>query len=161
MANKRPCGCGCGQMTASQFVRNHNKRIPLDSYVVSDEGFEKPCWLWPGGLTSDGYARIARDGVRHLAHRFFYEREYGPIADGMEIDHLCSVRNCVNPAHLQEVTPTENKRRAASFARNRGVALGMLVARITTGLTVDDIAEMFGSTYAGASNVLYGQAWCS
>ena len=70
------------------------------------------CWLWTGRLEALGYARCRVDGERVYAHRYAYELEVGPIPDGMEIDHLCRVRHCVNPTHLEAVTHRENLRRS-------------------------------------------------
>jgi hypothetical protein len=66
------------------------------------------CWLWSGSLNDDGYGILRRLS----AHRYAYELLVGPIPDGMEIDHVCSVRKCVNPAHMEAVTHTENIRRS-------------------------------------------------
>jgi len=71
------------------------------------------CWLWTGS-TSRGYGSIRLGGAdqpRPQVHRVAYELLVGPIPDGMEIDHLCRVRNCVNPDHLEPVTTSENLRR--------------------------------------------------
>lgn len=67
------------------------------------------CWLWMGSRTSSGYGRwwiSERRWVR--AHRVAYELAKGPIPSGLEIDHLCRVRHCVNPAHLEAVSHKEN-----------------------------------------------------
>ena len=76
------------------------------------------CWVWTGRLNDDGYGVLDmswRGGGPKLrsAHRLAYELLVGPIPDGLELDHLCFVRSCVNPAHLEPVTHAENLRRAA------------------------------------------------
>jgi hypothetical protein len=71
------------------------------------------CWLWTGPLHSLGYARFRMDReTRVYAHRYAYELENGPIPDGLTIDHICRVRHCVNPDHLEAVTQRENLRRS-------------------------------------------------
>lgn len=70
------------------------------------------CWVWTAASNGRGYGRIWVDGRPHPAHRVAYEIHVGPIPAGMEIDHLCRNRGCVNPAHLEPVTRRENLRRA-------------------------------------------------
>ena len=65
------------------------------------------CWLWTGCLNSGGYGSWGRT----LAHRFAYQARRGPIPEGLCIDHLCRVRRCVRPDHLEAVTQSENVRR--------------------------------------------------
>ena len=65
------------------------------------------CWLWTGARSS-GYGRFRVGGRIIYAHRWSYEQVHGPIPDGLEIDHLCRVRHCVNPADLEVVTSREN-----------------------------------------------------
>lgn len=69
------------------------------------------CWLWTGYLSADGYGAISVGGKPTGAHRAAYETYTGPIPEGMEIDHLCRVRHCVNPAHLEAVTHKVNMQR--------------------------------------------------
>lgn len=75
-------------------------------FLVADTG----CWEWQGTVTSSGYAKSA--GV--FVHRLMYESHVAPIPDGYEVDHLCRNTSCVNPAHLEAVTPKVNKLRSTS-----------------------------------------------
>lgn len=78
---------------------------------------ETGCWLWTARIDDSGYGRFNRGpGLSPLAHRYAYEEYVGPIPDGLEIDHLCRVRHCVNPWHLEAVTPLQNLERGISFA---------------------------------------------
>ena len=80
---------------------------------LTDDG----CFLGPMNR-SDGYCRVhvaipgRKKTVTAMAHRVAYESFRGPIPDGLEIDHLCRVRNCINPDHLEVVTHAENMARA-------------------------------------------------
>lgn len=73
------------------------------------------CWLWIASLSGPGYGKVtySRAGVRSTRsmHRFMYERINGPASSELALDHLCEVRRCCNPAHLELVTLGENTRR--------------------------------------------------
>jgi HNH endonuclease len=66
------------------------------------------CWLWMGHVTSWGYGILSLRGKPVRAHRYFYQSLRGPISDGKQLDHLCRVKCCVNPNHLEVVTSRVN-----------------------------------------------------
>lgn len=70
------------------------------------------CWEWTGPLNTRGYAMLHVGGQSYRAARFVYEHVVGSIPEGLELDHLCRTRCCVNPEHLEPVTHQENIRRA-------------------------------------------------
>jgi hypothetical protein len=69
------------------------------------------CIRWTGVHGPKGYGRIGVDGKTKIVHRVAYEVLVGPIPDGLEIDHRCRVRDCINVQHLEPVTHLENVRR--------------------------------------------------
>ena len=69
------------------------------------------CWQWQGSLRS-GYGLFWSNGQAVSAHRFAYEEQYGEIPLGLELDHLCRNKPCVNPNHLEPVTHAINMSRA-------------------------------------------------
>jgi len=77
------------------------------------------CWLWTSAVDGKGYGTLTIKGKQPKAHRLVYERYKGAIPDGLQLDHLCRVRNCVNPDHLEVVTNQENQLRGLAGQRNR------------------------------------------
>lgn len=69
------------------------------------------CWIWTGATNQYGYGRFLINRRATLAHRFSYAAFKGPLLEGFELDHLCRVRCCVNPDHLEQVTHDVNVRR--------------------------------------------------
>lgn len=74
-------------------------RINLDDRIIPEPN--SGCWIWLGPLNKKGYPQNAR-------HRQMYTLHKGPIPKGLELDHLCRVRCCVNPDHLEPVTTKVN-----------------------------------------------------
>ena len=131
--------CGyCGNLIVSQHAHarycsrscsnNANAKLRARAY---NDSFRKTfwsrvektatCWLWRGYRSGSGYGAINLNRRSHCAHRLAYTFLVGPIPDGLELDHLCRNRLCVNPAHLEPVTTRENVLRgngpAAQHAR--------------------------------------------
>jgi len=92
-------------ISASKDVARFASKVVVD--VTSG------CWLWNAAKCWGGYARFSC-GKRIVAgHRWAWEQRNGPVPEGLQLDHLCRTRHCVNPEHLQPVTLEENARRGA------------------------------------------------
>lgn len=82
-----------------------------------------PCWLWTASLDNHGYGQFSTGsvmtGTRRIrkAHQVSWEMRYGPVPEGLQRDHLCRVRRCVNDGHLDLVTSAENTRRGQNANR--------------------------------------------
>ena len=68
------------------------------------------CLIWQGTSRSNGYGAVTFKGTQTTPHRAMYLLAHGEIPDGMEVDHVCNNRACINPAHLQLVSHAENMR---------------------------------------------------
>ncbi len=114
------CACGCGLVTRPSYrFRRGHKQMSFADQVWQQVNKTATCWLWTGRLNPYGYGRIGADYhsiPSTLAHRVVWYLTYGEWpAD--TIDHLCRVRHCVNPAHLEVVTRGENVRRGGPAVR--------------------------------------------
>lgn len=69
------------------------------------------CWLWSGSVSRDGYGKVTWENTQgRLAHRVIYALAGNELIAGLELDHKCRTRCCVNPDHLRQITHAENVR---------------------------------------------------
>lgn len=85
----------------------------------SEQVTESGCWIWMRGLDKDGYGSMKVRQKCHKVHRLSYETFVGSIPNGAEIDHLCFVRCCINPHHLEPVDRTTHITRSRWVLSNR------------------------------------------
>lgn len=112
----RPCyGIGCENRAKHGQNGYCGAECRFWSKVTKTEG----CWMWDGANHSHkGYGRIDVAGTRWIVHRFSYTLAKGDIPEGYEVDHLCHNTRCVNPEHLEAITPEEHAERTEQGAYN-------------------------------------------
>lgn len=120
------CLCGCRRETNTirggrhkEYIHGHNRpegvgRKPgsaiydwlaprSGAWVAEERGHDTPCWVWKKAK--------ARGEMYYGPHKRAWRFKNGPVPEGLELDHLCRVRACINPDHLEPVTHQENARR--------------------------------------------------
>jgi len=116
------------------------------------------CWEWKRSVGANGYGQLQAKGKNVLAHRHFYEIFKGPIPEGKHIDHLCRNCTCVNPAHLEPVTPAENVRRG-KLAKLSPEQVFKIRNLYDGGGLISNIAAQFGVSPTCVSDIVNQRRW--
>lgn len=93
------------------------KRIRVKIVPITESG----CWIWVGGTCQDGYGHVWWNGKTKKVHRVVWELLKSKINEGLTLDHLCRVRDCVNPCHLEPVTMRVNTLRGNGPAAHNAI----------------------------------------
>jgi hypothetical protein len=172
------CHCGCGNKTSTatqtsnkhgrtkgqpqKYLKAHHLRLSPVDYLIEDRGFTSPCFIWQLAIGKDGYG-IDSIGSRTCgAHRAAYERKYGPLPaceapDFLQLDHLCRVRLCVNPDHLELVPGLVNHHRGKGVKLTPDIVRQIRAAAGTD--TQHGLAERFGVGDMCISCILRRVTW--
>ena len=107
-------------------LRSLTRTVRTKAKISDTHSYEgEPCWEWTGSCDSSGYAQVKMHGRLVLVHRYSYTKLVGPIElegdDDPTIDHRCvGLRRCINPAHMEIVSRSENSTRANHRRWNEG-----------------------------------------
>jgi len=117
------------------------------------------CWNWLGRLNTHGYAIYSDGELRESAHRVYYQAYKGELTEGLEIDHLCANKKCVNPSHLEEVTHQINSQRRNWCKLDDELVLEIRRLRKEEGLTYRSLANHFSVGITTIRSVIKGLSW--
>lgn len=175
------CECGCGQKTniakrsrtdkglikgqPVRYIRGHHSRDIHRPHTISKNfgdaytvDKKTGCWNWNRGKHDRGYGYLVMGGKTVRAHRYIYEKEYGPIPGGQVIDHLCRNTSCVNPEHLEAVSQAENVRRGNRAKKTMRDAEEMRWLH-KLGLSNKAIADIYETNLTSVGNILKNKIW--
>jgi hypothetical protein len=165
------CQCGCGGKTSVpgennaskrwvkgrplRFVNGHYLRFDTPAWIEEDRGHGTPSWIWQRAMYRSGYGAMKFAGHMHNAHRGVYLKLRGSIPGDLPLDHLCRVRACVNPAHLEPVPSVENIR--------RGERATLTAAQAAEIRASDEMGTVLAARYGVHPNTVYhvrkGRTW--
>jgi len=170
------CYCGCGEQIEiatkndplrgliagkpCYYVRFHHRRSSPVEYVKKDMGYKTPCWIWERAIDKNtGYGCVTDDDREmRSAHVVYYQREHGPIPEGKHLDHLCRVKRCVRPDHLEPVTQQVNVQRGIRAKLDPEAVQRLRDLRVD-GYLYRELSELFGIGTATAQNAAKGASW--
>jgi hypothetical protein len=123
------------------------------------DGHPSECWLWKGNLNAkSGYGQARHSLYPNTvpAHRLIFELIHGKLPDHLDCDHLCGIRSCVRPEHLEPVSPAENTHRSRNVC---SLDWPRVRAIRSSSLSHAELAERFGVDPSTISRVRAGRTW--
>lgn len=118
-----PC-TRCGAPTTNKTFCSRACFMDRDARFWAKVEKSATCWLWTGAVSDTGYGSFNTGNKTWMgAHRYAYRRLVGEPVEGMHLDHKCRNRRCVNPDHLEEVTPRENASRGFGWGQNNATKM--------------------------------------
>lgn len=167
MTGEGICACGCGGKTKvseysdatkgwvkgqpRRFVRGHNRR--RESTLTNAPG---GCLITDRSSSGSPYGQRLQERRTISEHREAYERAHGAIPAGHHVHHTCETPGCVNPAHLEALTPREHRRRHAKVTTEQVREIKTLLGG---GWNARDIAAAFGLNRQNVHHIRSGRAW--
>jgi hypothetical protein len=130
-----------------KFIRYH-KTLSLIPWRVDPV---TGCWIWLRHISNQGYSNRG-------AYRTIYRQYKGEIPAGLHLDHLCRNRKCVNPDHLEPVTPKTNSRRALSTKLTANEVVEIRKLR-SEGATLKEIAVQYGISVQNVCSITHRRSW--
>ena len=158
-SNRREVGYIKGQTIRYISGHENRKNGPI-MYIKEDRGYKTKCWIWQWCLSYKGYGVVSK--VRDpsgLAHVWMYKKYGGIIPEGLQLDHLCKVKCCVNPEHLEPTTNAENCRRSKKTRLTHEIVYDLRKMREETGLSYEKLGVVFGINRTTAWQICSGLRW--
>lgn len=140
-------------------------KVDLNGPIPTHRADLGRCWLWTAPLSRLGYATFGigsrLDGTRRVvhAHTWAYETFIGPLPKGKEPDHLCRIRHCIRPTHLEAATHTENVRRRGDLKLSIELARLIRERHAIQAIPYPILAKEFGVTSSLIGQIVRGKAW--
>jgi hypothetical protein len=117
------------------------------------------CWNWLLKVGDHGYGDTWDGSSVRKAHRVVYERLVGPVPDGLQLDHLCRNRACVNPDHLEPVTRSVNVQRGALAKVDPGTVIEIRARYAAGGITKPQLGAEYGVSKHTITDIVLRRSW--